>query len=574
MKLALVALVVGMLVSGSVNTISKKMGYSTCSTSPIAGDYSSRDACPGFAPNGHQFRKPWTQTLVMFTGEALCILLFFYRRAQAAARTRRRDAALVQGASPYMLADHGGVGPAELSSPAMNFLSPTLARGQKFGGGSEGAGDDNDPKTVASDAAYGNVGWFSPLYCLLPACCDLGGTTVSGIGLLFTSASVFQMLRGSIIFFTAIFSVLFLNRKLYAFHWVGMGLTVVGVTMIGLSSIVGGDDASHGGGSSGHHHHGNSTTSLGMLLLNPVVAMWQAAAAPAPSPAEPGPAPLSPSPYPFSPSPSPHQNAASMVWIGNVLVVVSQLMSATQMVVEEKFLKSKKLPPEFVVGCEGLFGMVMMLAVTLPIVAHLPGQDGEGIHESAIDAAYLFVNSSPLMAMVLSYFVSIAFYNFCGLAVAKRLSSVHRCLIDACRTVLVWSVDLLLHSLSDGKYGEQWHPTGSWIQLGGFVVLIFGCCLYYKVVRLQCFERGYRLDEFGDTREGAFPPAQLAGRVPGVGDEPLMGGYSRAGMVTSSTTEANNGRGYGSGRGYSGRGGGGGGYARRDRNQSYDAPFE
>ena len=32
--------------------------------------------------------------------------------------------------------------------------------------------------------------------CLLPACCDLGGTTLSGIGLLFTTASVFQMLRG------------------------------------------------------------------------------------------------------------------------------------------------------------------------------------------------------------------------------------------------------------------------------------------------------------------------------------------------------------------------------------------
>ena len=54
----------------------------------------------------------------------------------------------------------------------------------------------------------------------------------------------------------------------------------------------------------------------------------------------------------------------------------------------------------------------------------LRGVDGGGMHESAIDAAYLFANSGPLMAMVLSYFISIAFYNFCGLAVAKRLSSV------------------------------------------------------------------------------------------------------------------------------------------------------
>jgi hypothetical protein len=184
-----------------------------------------------------------------------------------------------------------------------------------------------------------------------------------------------------------------------------------------------------------------------------------------------------------------------MVWIGNLLVVVSQLMSATQMVVEEKFLKSKQLPPEFVVGVEGTFGMLMMLCITLPIVGVLPGQDGGGIHESAMDAAYLFSNSTPLMCMVLSYFVSIAFYNFCGLAVAKQLSSVHRCLIDACRTVLVWSIDLALFYGTSGKYGEQWDPVGSWIQLAGFIVLIYGSCLYYKVIRLSCFAAQYEADE-------------------------------------------------------------------------------
>ena len=132
------------------------------------------------------------------------------------------------------------------------------------------------------------------------------------------------------------------------------------------------------------------------------------------------------------------------------------------------------------------------------------------MHESAIDAAYLFANSGPLMAMVLSYFISIAFYNFCGLAVAKRLSSVHRCLIDACRTILVWTIDLLLHSISGGKYGEPWKPTASWIQLAGFVVLVFGSCLYYKVVRLKCFEAGYRADEDLDDDDDEYPVAAIS----------------------------------------------------------------
>ena len=85
------------------------------------------------------------------------------------------------------------------------------------------------------------------------------------------------MLRGSIIIFTGIFSVVFLKRKLETFHWVGIAITTAGVTLVGVSSFVGGSGTT------------NSNTSQEML--------------------------------------------------GNVLVVASQLLSATQMVVEEKFLK-------------------------------------------------------------------------------------------------------------------------------------------------------------------------------------------------------------------------------------------
>jgi hypothetical protein len=43
------------------------------------------------------------------------------------------------------------------------------------------------------------------------------------------------------------------------------------------------------------------------------------------------------------------------------------------MVVEEKYLKGRNLPPDFVVGTEGVFGIVVMTCVVLPIVAHVPG---------------------------------------------------------------------------------------------------------------------------------------------------------------------------------------------------------
>lgn len=63
------------------------------------------------------------------------------------------------------------------------------------------------------------------------------------VGLTLTYASVFQMLRGSVVIFTGILSVLFLGRKLYAFHWLGMLLILVGLLVVGLSSLGGDDDA-------------------------------------------------------------------------------------------------------------------------------------------------------------------------------------------------------------------------------------------------------------------------------------------------------------------------------------------
>jgi hypothetical protein len=55
----------------------------------------------------------------------------------------------------------------------------------------------------------------------------------------------------------------------------------------------------------------------------------------------------------------------------------------------------------------------------------------------------------------------IRFYNYCGLAVTKSLSAIHRTLIDALRTILVWGVDLLLfYAFNSPNYGEQWTIYG------------------------------------------------------------------------------------------------------------------
>jgi hypothetical protein len=50
--------------------------------------------------------------------------------------------------------------------------------------------------------------------------------------------------------------------------------------------------------------------------------------------------------------------------------------------------------------------------------------------------------------------------------VTKRLTTVHRTLLDALRTLCVWGVQLALFSITKGSFGEPW-DTHSYIQVCG-----------------------------------------------------------------------------------------------------------
>lgn len=67
---------------------------------------------------------------------------------------------------------------------------------------------------------------------------DLAATVMMSIGLLYVAASVYQMLRGAEILFSAIFAVAFLKRRLTKFHYGGIACCLVGIGMVGASSLL------------------------------------------------------------------------------------------------------------------------------------------------------------------------------------------------------------------------------------------------------------------------------------------------------------------------------------------------
>ncbi|KAJ3258289.1 hypothetical protein HK103_003770 [Boothiomyces macroporosus] len=147
------------------------------------------------------------------------------------------------------------------------------------------------------DAKAELTGWKQVLF-LIPTLCDLTATTLMNVGLIFVSASIYQMLRGSVVLFTGIFSTLFLGRKHPAYRWAALFVVFLGVAIVGLSSV------------------------------------FQASESAA---------------RPTSP-------------IGVFLVVVAQGFTATQFVVEEKIMSKYSIEPLKAVGLEGFFGLFLTVA--------------------------------------------------------------------------------------------------------------------------------------------------------------------------------------------------------------------
>ena len=250
----------------------------------------------------------------------------------------------------------------------------------------------------------------------LPALCDAGATTLLNLGLYYTYASVFQMLRGTLVVFAGAFTVVLLKRRLRSHNYLGIVLITAGAALVGASSIVyEKKDHARGGGSSASRH--------------------------APNPL-----------------------------LGDLLVILAQILNAAQFIIEEKFLRTYHPPVLLAVGIEGVVGVVLC-TLALPLLSIVPGPGGAPLEDAS--AAIRAIASSPTLQWTTAATVlSIAAFNFCGISVTKRLSGGSRAAIDACRTAVVW-----LFCLSAGW--ERFHL----IQLVGFAILISGTSVYNDILR-------------------------------------------------------------------------------------------
>jgi len=279
---------------------------------------------------------------------------------------------------------------------------------------------------------------FNQYVMLVPAMCDLTGTTLSGIGLLYIPASIWQMMRGSIIIFTGLLSRFVLKRELQYYNYFGMVVVVAGLTLVGVASMV----QSSGGG-----------------------------------------------------------EGAFQTILGIACVLLGMFVNAVQFVFEETLLQNKNWNQLQVVGWEGIWGFTMCVFVALPITYFIrvdPGPPGSGIgvdgrYENSLDAFVMMWNNKIILLLGILALFSIASYNYFGLSISKYVSSLTRAVLDSLRTILIWAFEVAFYYLTDqqrkpvdDRSGEAW-TVYSWVEVGGFIMLLLGTNIYSGNIRLPCF---------------------------------------------------------------------------------------
>ena len=314
----------------------------------------------------------------------------------------------------------------------------------------------------------------------LPAWCDLAGTSIMYAGLTLTTASTYQMLRGSAIIFTGILSAVYLQRKQYAYHWAAIGLVVAGVVIVGVAST-----------------QQAATTSA--------------------------------------------SNGGSAM-LGNALVVLSQLFTALQMCLEERFVTgcarhvplprrrqssssppasprferrrhssrrtsrpalraprlaaprrgrrapppvpppaaharlrrlSYNLPALVAVGNEGVWGLVGIVGLLLGL-QHLY-LNGHPVEDS-VGAWHQVAAHPAILVLTFGNSLSISFFNFFGMSITKTSSAAYRMVLDSLRTLSIWLFEL---GLGTAQF--------SWLQVLGFTCMLAGTTVYNEAVRLPGF---------------------------------------------------------------------------------------
>lgn len=275
-----------------------------------------------------------------------------------------------------------------------------------------------------SERQEASVTFNTCLMLMVPSVFDLMSTVLMVVGLLHVSASVWMLLRGGGIVFVALMKHFVLQDTLAPAMWVGVFIIAVSVTLVAFSSKM------------------------------------SASADEAVDASE------------------------SDATFGVLMTLLGTFIQSVQYTYEEKVMSGEmQAPPWLLIGMEGFCGTLLSTFVLYPLFWLIPGDD-HGSYENPINTLTMLLNSPTCFWLSLLFCLLVFLLNSFSVLITFMMSSVWHAILDNFRPISIWTMELALYYAFSGAHiGEPW-TKGSWVQLAGLVVLLFGTAVYNGSVKM------------------------------------------------------------------------------------------
>jgi drug/metabolite transporter (DMT)-like permease len=233
--------------------------------------------------------------------------------------------------------------------------------------------EDEDPlaasMTLSMEGRRPLTGW-KVTYLALPAICDIAGTTLMNVGLLFVAASIYQMTRGALVLFVGLFSTIFLKRHLGLYKWFALVVVVTGVALVGLAGAI------------SQQGKDKSVPTIFMdTLWGKEVEINEV-------------------------------SAAVQTTIGVCLIAAAQIFTATQFVLEESIMEKYAIEPLKAVGWEGIWGFVVTtLGMIVLHFAYGKTAQGKGGYFDAREGLYEVTHFRSIAVSSVLIMISIGYVS-------------------------------------------------------------------------------------------------------------------------------------------------------------------
>ena len=276
----------------------------------------------------------------------------------------------------------------------------------------------------------------------IPAFTDTCSTGLANIGLILLPASIYQMLKGSLIIMTFLMSKFYVKNKHILDHYIAIPVSTIGVILVGLSAYMNAAE---------DEENGNKEAS-----------------------------------------------DASQTLLGIILMILAMFILSIQFCFDEYFMRKYKCHPLICIGYQGVFGFFINLFLCFIfyfikcgsyddneepeyLVENMCTGDDKNVYrpENIVFALRQFVENKLLTALVPIAIFFMSSFNILGVSITKYGSATTRSVTDNIRSFLVWLWFLLPFNQED--LIERFNV----LQLIGFLCISMGAFIYNGIFKLE-----------------------------------------------------------------------------------------